>query len=92
MVSIDSKASVRQQICGIKAEFEQLHKQSKITPEVWALMNGMLLIIELILSMLQERFTQKTYKNTSIRPSETTRRDDTTPGRNAKAGSFMAPR
>jgi len=56
MANID-KTSVRKQIDAIKAEFEQLRGQGKVTPEVHALMNSMLLIIDLILSIFQERLT-----------------------------------
>ncbi|GJL76838.1 IS66 family transposase [Nitrosomonas sp.] len=87
MASID-KASVRQQIDGIKVEFKQLHTQGKITPEVHALMNSMLLIIDLILSIFQERLTRKTNKNASIPSSQMAGTDDTTPGSKSKGRQF----
>jgi len=88
MANID-KISVRKQIDAIKAEFEQLRGQGKIAPEVHALMNSMLLIIDLILSIFQERLTPKTNKNASIPSSQTANPDDTTPGSKRK-GRFLS--
>lgn len=83
MANID-KTSVRKQTDAIKAEFEQLHSQGKIAPEVHALMNSMLLIIDLILSIFQERLTSKTNKNSSMPFSQTARHGETTVGSNRK--------
>ncbi|MCP5245035.1 MAG: hypothetical protein H6937_03340 [Burkholderiales bacterium] len=75
MANID-KISVRKQIDTIKANFEQLQSQGKIAPEVQTLMHRMLLVIDLILSIFQERLTPKTSKNTGIPSSQTARQDD----------------
>lgn len=88
MANID-KISVRKQIDAIKAEFEQLRDQGKVGPEVHALMNSMLLIIDLILSIFQERLTPKTNKNAGIPSSQTAKPDETAPGSKRKARALQ---
>lgn len=83
MANID-KISARKQIDAIKTEFEQLRDQGKVAPEVHALMNSMLLIIDLILSIFQERLTPKTNKNAGIPSSQTAKPDETAPGSKRK--------
>jgi len=67
MASLD-KTSVREEVARLKADFEQLSRQGKVTPETGALFKSLLLIVELILSIFLER---QTSKNSSLPPSQT---------------------
>lgn len=70
MASLD-KTSVREEVARLQAEFEQLSRDGKVTPETGALFRSLLLIVELILSIFMERQTRKTSKNSSLPPSQT---------------------
>jgi len=70
MASLD-KTSVRCQVEKIKNDFEHLCVDGKIAPEVQAIMNSLLMIVELILAIFLERTTKKNSGNSSIPPSQT---------------------
>jgi len=70
MASLD-KTSVRSQVEKIKSDFEHLCIDGKIAPEVQAIMNSLLMIVELILAIFLERTTKKNSGNSSIPPSQT---------------------
>ena len=70
MASID-KTSVRNEVGRLKADFELLCSEGKVTSEIRVLMNSMLMIIELMLSIFLERTTKKDSKNSSKPPSQT---------------------
>ena len=74
MASLD-KTSVRNEVSRLKADFEKLCSEGKITSESKVLMNSMFMIIELILSIFLERITQKDNKNSS-KPSSQTDKDE----------------
>ena len=74
MASLD-KSSVRNEVSRLKADFEQLCAEGKITSESKVLMNSMFMIVELILSIFLERTTQKNSHNSSIPPSQS-KKDD----------------
>jgi transposase len=78
MASLDI-ASVRTEVSRLKADFENLCTEGKITSESKALMMSMFLIIELILSIFLERTTKKDNKNSSI-PSSQTEKDESALG------------
>ncbi len=85
MASID-KTSVRDEVSRLKADFEQLCTEGKITNEIKVLMSSMFMIIELMLSIFLERVTKKDNKNSS-KPSSQTEKDDSSlskPGSNGK--------
>ena len=50
-----NKTKVREEVERVKQEFEQLCLADKVAPEMRALMNSMLLIVELILSVFLEK-------------------------------------
>ena len=89
MPKID-KPTVRNEISRIKADFEQLCADGKITGEIKVLMNSMLMIMELMLSIFLEKTTKKNSKNSSI-PSSQTDKDESaltsTSGSNGKGKS-----
>jgi transposase len=74
MAQID-KTTVRDEVSRIKADFEQLCSDGKITTEIKFLMNSMFMIMELMLSIFLEKATKKDNKNSSI-PSSQTDKDE----------------
>ena len=78
MASFD-KTSVRTEASRLKADFEQLCADGKITAESKALMLSMFLIVELILSIFLEKITKKDNNNSSI-PSSQTEKDESSLG------------
>jgi len=78
MASVD-KASVREEVSRLKADFQALRDQEKVSAEVQMLMNSLFMIVELMLSIFLERTTRKTHKNSSIPPSQSDK-DDTALG------------
>ena len=66
-----AKTLVRAEASRLKADFEKLCAEGKIAPESKALMMGMFLIVEWILSIFLEKFTKKDHKNYSIASSQT---------------------
>jgi transposase len=84
MASLD-KTSVRVEVSRLKADFEQLCADGKITAESKTLMMSMFLIVELILSIFLEKTTQKDNKNSSI-PSSQTGKDESSLGHQGSNG------
>lgn len=75
MASVD-KTSVRNEVSRLKADFEKLCTEDKVTSEIKVLMSSMFMIIELILSIFLEKQTKKDNKNSS-KPSSQTEKDET---------------
>jgi len=84
MANID-KSSVRNEVSRLKADFEQLCADGKITSESKVLMNSLFMIIELILSIFLERVTKKDNNNSSI-PSSQTDKDESAIGHQGSHG------
>lgn len=84
MASLD-KTSVRNEVSRLKADFEQLCIDGKITSESKVLMSSLFMIVELILSIFLERTTKKDNKNSSI-PSSQTAKDDSSLGHEGSHG------
>ncbi len=70
MANLD-KTSVRDEVSRLKADFEQLCAEGKITSESKLLMSSLFIIVELILSIFMEKVTKKNSKNSSKPPSQT---------------------
>jgi len=93
MANLD-KNSVRNEVSRLKADFEQLCTEGKITSESKVLMGSLFMIVELILSIFLERVTKKDSKNSS-KPSSQTAKDESSlghegshgRGKNEKSGS-----
>ena len=81
-----NKESVREEISRIRDEFDKLQADGSVSKEVQALMNSVLLVLNLILTVFMEKNTKKNSSNSSIPPSQTD--DDETatsqPGSNKK--------
>ncbi|MCK4841748.1 MAG: IS66 family transposase [Methylococcales bacterium] len=74
MANLD-KSTVRNEVSRLKADFEQLCTDGKISSESKVLMQSMFMIVELILSIFLERSTKKDNKNSS-KPSSQTEKDE----------------
>lgn len=88
MASVD-KASVREEVGRLKADFQALREQGKVSAEVQTIMNALFMIVELMLAIFLERKTRKTPRNSSI-PSSQTDKDDTALGRGGSNGKGKA--
>ena len=89
MANLD-KASVRDEVSRVKADFEKLCGEGKVSGEIKVIMNSLLMIVELLLSIFLERRTRKDNKNSSI-PSSQTNKDESSlphPGANGKRGKL----
>lgn len=71
-----NKASIREEVDRLKLEFEKLCSDGKVSPEIQAVMNSMLLVVNLILAVFLEKKTRKDSKNSSL-PSSQTSKDET---------------
>lgn len=74
-----NKESVRDEVARVKLELNQLCSSGKVTPEVKALIDSLLLVVTLIMSVFMERKTVKNSRNSSI-PSSQTEPDNTSTG------------
>lgn len=81
-----NKESVRDEISRIKGEFDKLQADGSVSKEVQALMNSVLLVLNLILTVFMEKNTKKNSSNSSIPPSQTDDDETSTsqPGSNKK--------
>lgn len=74
MANLD-KASVRSEVSRLKADFEKLCAEDKITGESQAIMTSLFMVVELILAIFLERTTKKDATNSS-KPSSQTEKDE----------------
>ena len=74
MASLD-KTTVRQEIDRLKNDFETLRQAGKVSAESMAVMSGLFMIVELMLSIFLDRSTRKTHRNSSL-PSSQTEKDE----------------
>ena len=74
MANLD-KTSVKDEVNRLKADFDRLGKEGKVTSESQAIMNSLFMIIELILAIFLERSINKNSKNSS-KPSSQTDKDE----------------
>jgi hypothetical protein len=78
MANLD-KTSVRTEVSRLKADFEKLCADGKITGESQAVMNSLFMVVELILAIFLERTTKKDATNSS-KPSSQTGKDESALG------------
>ncbi len=78
MASFD-KSSVRNEFIRLKADFEKLCAEGKITRESQTIMNSLFMMVELILAIFLERTTKKDTTNSS-KPSSQTDKDESALG------------
>jgi len=84
MANLD-KASVRTEVSRLKADFEKLCAEGKITFESQAMMNSLFMVVELILAIFLERTTKKDATNSS-KPSSQTEKDESALGHSGSNG------
>lgn len=78
MANLD-KASVWTEVSRLKADFETLCAEGKITGESQAIMTSLFLVVKLILAIFLERTTKKDATNSS-KPSSQTEKDESALG------------
>ncbi len=88
MANLD-KASVRSEVSRVKADFEKLCAEGKITCERQVIMTSLFLVVELILAIFLMRTTKKDTTNSS-KPSSQTGKDDSALGRAGSHGKGKA--
>ena len=71
-----NKTSLRDEFTHLKAEFERLSVAGKVTPEIWILVNALLMLFEMMMAIFLEKMTPKTGKNSS-KPSSQMDKPDT---------------
>lgn len=75
MAFID-KDSVRQQVDSIQQEFQMLCASGKVSQETKAVMQSLLMIVQLFMTIFMEKNTKKTSRNSSV-PSSQISKDET---------------
>ena len=75
MATMD-KQSVREKFDQLKSDFNMCKKTKKISPERLVIFNGLIMLVEVILSIFLEKKTTKT-KNNSGKPPSQTDKDET---------------
>lgn len=80
-----NKQSLREEFDQLKGEFGRLSKEDKVSAEVRALFQAMIMLFELLIAVFMEKQTKKDNRNSSI-PSSQTNKDETStqPGANGK--------
>ena len=71
-----NKTSVREEVDRLKQEFDKLCLNGKVSAEIRAVMNSLLVVVDLILAIFIEKTTRKNNKNSSL-PSSQTEKDET---------------
>lgn len=76
MASVN-KASLREEFTALKEQFERLRAEGKMTEEILALVQALLMLFELLMAVFMEKRTPKSSRNSSLPPSQTDKQDDT---------------
>jgi len=75
MAAMD-KQSVREEFDRLKSDFKALSNTKKVSPELKVIVNGLIMLMEVILAIFLEKKTKKT-KDNSSKPSSQTDKDNT---------------
>ena len=73
-MALMDKQSVREQFDCLKSNYNELSKAGKVSPESRVIFNGLIMLMEVILSIFLERKTKKTKANSSKPPSQNRKR------------------
>lgn len=84
MASMDTQ-SVRKEFDRLKAEFKLLSDKKKISPESKTLFTGLILLLEVVLSIFLEKKTKKTKHNSSKPSSQTEKDESSLPNQGSKS-------
>ena len=79
-----NKASLREEFTALKGQFERLRAEGKVTEEILALVQALLMLFELLMAVFMEKRTSKNSRNSGLPPSQTDK-DDSAPQLGAKA-------
>ena len=85
-----NKASVREEVDRLKQEFDKLCSGGKVSSEIRAVMNSLLLVVDLILAIFLEKTTRKNNKACLLRKRIRMKRQRHMALKQEKAGSFLA--
>ena len=80
-----NKTSLRAEFEALKEQFERLSAQGKVSAELRALIQALLMLFELLMAVFMEKVTPKNSSNSSIPPSQTDK-DETTPPHSGAKG------
>ena len=85
MASVN-KASLREEFATLKGQFERLCAEGKVSEELRAVVQALLMLFELLMAVFMEKHTPKRSHNSGLPPSQTGKHDETTsqPGTRAK--------
>jgi transposase-like protein len=78
-----NKQSLREEFEHLKGESTRLGSEGKLSQEAQVLINGMIVLFELLIAVFLEKTTKKNSKNSSL-PSSQTDKDETTPENGGK--------
>ena len=81
-MSIFEKKSIREEFDKIKESFQKQVKAGKVSDEVAALFNTLIMLFGVVLAVFMEKKTKKTTKNSSIPPSQTDEDNTSSSNRN----------
>jgi len=84
-----NKQSLRQELDALKGRFEQLVADGKMAGESRALVEALLMLLELLMAVFMEKHTPKTSTNSS-KPSSQTTQDETAISRSGRHGKGKA--
>jgi transposase len=84
-MSTMNKESVREEFNRLKSDFTTIQKNKKISAEVGVIVNGLIMLMEIILSIFLEKKTKKTKDNSGKPPSQTNK-DDSSLGTTGSKG------
>jgi len=89
-MSTVNKTSVREELDGLKGQFEQLCAAGKLGQEAKALVVALLALLELLMAVLMEKHTVKNSRNSSRPPSQMDKPDETAtqPGSHTKGQDY----
>ena len=71
------KSSLREDFAAHKADYENLCRQGKVSPECTAIVDGLLLLMHLLIAVFLERTTPKGSGNSGIPSSQASGEDET---------------
>jgi len=86
---IMDKQSVRKEFDRLKSDFSDLTKRNTVSPDLRIVVNGLIMLMEVILAIFLEKNTKKTKDNSSMPPSQTGKDESAlgTEGSNGKGKS-----
>jgi transposase len=80
-----NRQSLREELDTLKGQFERLSATGKVGAEIGALVQALLMLLDLVMAIFMEKTTTKNSNNSGIPPSQTDK-DDTTPPQTGAKG------